>query len=228
LEAKYSFLHIGKTGGTAVRAAIREHNHSSNGNRITVFGHHDTFQKIVDGDKTSQLFFFVREPVSRFISGFYSRMRRGRFGNKELAAEEIRAFEQFKTPNALAEALNADDGDIKASAEQAMENIQHVKKPLARYIGPLSLLESEQKRLFFIGDQKQLSSDFAILKKAIGLRDDINLPEEDVSIHKAPDGLDRTLSETAIANLRRHYQDDYPIYEWCLNFRERRLRELQS
>lgn len=228
MKAKYAFLHIGKTGGTAVRAALKEHNDSATDNRIAVFGHQVTFQKIVAEDRTSQLFFFVREPISRFVSGFYSRMRRGRYGTKELKPDEIIAFEQFKTPNALAEALTADDADVKALAEHAMKSIQHVRKSLTRYIGPLSLLQSEQKRLFFIGDQKYLSSDFAVLKKAMNLGENIQLPEEDVSMHKAPDGLDRTLSETATANLRRHYKDDYPVYEWCLNFREQRLRELQS
>ena len=50
--------------------------------------------------------FPLRDPVTRFVSGFYSRLRRGRTAVLHPAHEaERKAFEWFPTPQELADAL---------------------------------------------------------------------------------------------------------------------------
>ena len=68
-------LHIGKTGGTAVKAAVRQSD--ANGS-LLIHPHEVTLRDIAPGD---DVIFFVRNPVDRFVSGFFSRKRQGQPGH---------------------------------------------------------------------------------------------------------------------------------------------------
>ena len=65
------FLHIGKTGGTAAKSALRGHENS--GDYEIILHEHD-FQ-LKDVPLGEKVVFFVRDPISRFVSGFYGRQR---------------------------------------------------------------------------------------------------------------------------------------------------------
>ena len=67
------FLHIGKTGGTAVKYALKR-NLVNKEYMIYLHGHEF---KLRDVQKGAKAFFFLRDPVDRFVSGFYSRRRQG-------------------------------------------------------------------------------------------------------------------------------------------------------
>src|SRR5689334_13541511 len=104
---RFGLLHIGKTGGTAAKTVLKAAKELRVGRRIGLYGHQIGLQDVVDMDMTRKLVFFIREPVSRYVSAFNSRLRRGfpRHGNTWTEREEI-AFEHFKTPNQLAEGLS--------------------------------------------------------------------------------------------------------------------------
>ena len=68
------FLHIRKTGGTAVKHALKSHLRTR---RYLIFLHKHNV-KLKDVPVGDKVFFFLRDPVSRFVSGFYSKQRRGR------------------------------------------------------------------------------------------------------------------------------------------------------
>lgn len=72
-KQKVHFLHIGKTGGSAVKFALKEYSKTS-WCKITFHDHKTSLSDIPEGEK---IFFFLRDPISRFISGFYSRQRKG-------------------------------------------------------------------------------------------------------------------------------------------------------
>ncbi len=69
---KIHFIHIGKTGGTAVKYALQDYNATVLGCRYEIILHNHNF-KLKDIPIGEKFFFFVREPIDRFISGFYSR-----------------------------------------------------------------------------------------------------------------------------------------------------------
>src|SRR5262249_7763882 len=100
--APVHFLHIRKTGGTAIIEALRP---VAQPFRIVLHAHDTKLGEIPPDHK---VFFFVRHPVPRFVSGFFSRLRRGapRY-NYEWNDAEARAFSRFQTPSALGEALSA-------------------------------------------------------------------------------------------------------------------------
>ena len=70
-----NFLHVGKTGGTAVKWALRRA-----GLPDTPYGpvrvHRHTF-RMRDVPPEDHVIFFVRDPIARFMSGFYSRLNKG-------------------------------------------------------------------------------------------------------------------------------------------------------
>ena len=118
------FIHVGKTGGTALKAALEKHKRTA-GYHILLHDHHFVFRMVPPGDS---VFFFLRHPLSRFISGFYSRQREGKPRHYyPWRAGEEKAFAKFKTPNELALALSSPHANPRAAAWQAMRSIQHVR-----------------------------------------------------------------------------------------------------
>ncbi len=93
---KAHFLHIGKTGGSAVKSALMPYREASIYD-IEFHGHNFPISSVPEGEK---FFFFLRNPLTRFSSGFYSRKRKGlpRY-NLEWSRLERVIFEKFNSPN---------------------------------------------------------------------------------------------------------------------------------
>ena len=68
------FMHIGKTGGTALRFALHDVR-SATAYRLVLHGHRAHLDGIPVGEK---FFFSVRDPIDRYVSAFLSRQRQGR------------------------------------------------------------------------------------------------------------------------------------------------------
>src|SRR3984893_10849386 len=130
------FIHIGKTGGTALKYMLNRHIQKTRCSGLQLFKHDMTFPRLCVEHPTSQALFFVRDPVSRFVSGFNSRLRQGlpRFHVPWRPSEAV-AFGTFAPPNRLAEALSADDPARRVAAASAMNAIRHVRDRLVLYLG---------------------------------------------------------------------------------------------
>jgi hypothetical protein len=209
-KEKAHFLHIGKTGGTAIKHAINTHL-STQKYAILLHGHETKLSDIPKGEK---VFFILRDPVNRFISGFYSRQRQGqpRYFYPWSESEKI-AFERFKRPNDLASAIFSEDEMTRRNAENAMSAIQHVKDSYWSWFDNEEYLRERLQDIIFVGHQENLSQSFENLKTTLGLPMHIKLPSDDKIAHKNPENLDKSLDETAIKNLKSWYQDDYRILE---------------
>lgn len=211
-KPRVHFLHLGKTGGSAVKYAIES---SANPHlRYVVYLHpHETTLR--DVPEHEKFFFFLRDPISRFISGFYSRQRQGRPRYfMAWTPDEKLAFERFSSPNALANALSSDAPQEKTNSEAAMRSILHVKDAYWSWFESEDYFASRQPDLFFVGFQEQLSSDFETLKSKLGLTD-IALPQDDVHAHRNPAALDKTLDERAVTNLKSWYAADFRFVDLC-------------
>ena len=75
-KKKVHYLHFRKCGGTAFKNAVREHLDEGK-YEIHLHGHDVVIEDIPYGEK---VVFFLRDPLSKFISGFYDRKREGRPG----------------------------------------------------------------------------------------------------------------------------------------------------
>ena len=198
------YLHIGKTGGTAVKAALEA---AAAPRRLRLLLHpHKVTLKDIPG--TESCFFFVRDPMKRFVSGFYSRQRQGRpRHNWAWTPEEEAAFKLFPTPNALAVSLTSEDQALRQAAADAMNSIRHVRDSLWRWLVDEAYLRTRRASVLFVGSQEHLEQDFAALTQMLDVR--AELPKDEVHAHRNPTDLDRRLEETAIQNLRRWYERDY-------------------
>lgn len=209
IRPRVHFLHIGKTGGTAVRAALD--GTRSRRYRLTLHSHGKRLEHLPPQDRAIA---FVRDPVSRFVSGFYSRQRRGRprydFAWSE--AEE-RAFRRFSSPDDLARALSSRDSADREAAESAMDSIQHVRDHQTAWFGPDPHEAVQNGRLLFVGSQEHLGEDFERLKALLRIDAAVGLPADPVASHKNPDGLDRSLSPEAKENLFLWYKADFRTLE---------------
>jgi hypothetical protein len=229
-KRRFAFLHIGKTGGSAIKEAINKNLELTGERKIAVFGHRAQLPEIVENGLKHDLCFTVREPVSRFISGFNSRIRGGRDGMHGWKPREIPVFERFASPNELAEALSSEDQATRQAAKAAMKSISHLKRDLTHHFGSVELLESIRDRIVFIGHLPSLDDDFKMFRTIVGLSADVELPKDEVGAHKAPDTvtLVKKLSPLGEENVRKHYRKDYPIYEWCLKRREELVAAFQA
>ena len=97
---------------------------------IVLHPHRTTLPNIPEGERA---FFFLRDPIARFVSAFNSRLREGRPRyHYPWRDEEKVAFSIFKTPNELATALSAADSFLRKQAEAAMHGIGQVEEACAR------------------------------------------------------------------------------------------------
>ena len=208
------FLHIRKTGGTAIAEALTPvarfygivlHNHST---------------KLSDIPASSKVVFFVRHPLSRYVSGFYSRLRRGLPRHYyDWTENEARAFSRFQTANDLAEALTSADLEVALHAREAMQSVRHVNSSYREWLGGTADLDNKLDSILLVGLQEKLRSDFEYLKKQLGLPETLSLPESDVLAHRTPSEFDRGLSPLAERNLLEWYAEDIRFYEHCLQLR---------
>jgi hypothetical protein len=200
------YLHVGKTAGTALKMALRPVA-TSGSYRLDLHGHAFTLAQVPAGEK---FFFATRDPIARFVSGFYSRQRRGE-GRQPHAWSpgEAEAFREFRTPNELAEQIDSNPG-----ARRAMSAIVHVRSPYSAWFGSADDLVARRDDLLFIIRLEHLTDDFPRLLLRLGLDGRTALPH-DIGSHRGPPGADRTLSARAVANLRTWYEDDYRFVELC-------------
>lgn len=207
-------LHIGKTGGTAVKHALKPYRRTGR-YVIRLHSHNVSLRDVPEGE---YVVFFLRDPINRFISGFYSRQRQGmprRFC--PWSKDENMAFQKFATPNELAVALSSADKEEKNHALRAISSVEHVKSSYWDWFEDESYYLSRLPDIFFVGFQEDLSADFDILKSELGLPPGVSLPADDIRSHKTPGGFDRTLEEKAVENLKKWYARDYEFIRLCQN-----------
>lgn len=208
-------LHVRKTGGTAIKAALRPVL-DAGPYQIMLHSHEIDLRQIPPGD---MFFFAVRDPVDRFISGFRSRQRRGRprYDFPWTAGEE-RAFQAFASADALGSALSSDNSQKRAAARDAMISISHVRDSYWQWFHDRDYLESRLDDLLFVMPFADLNVSFAQLRELLGLPDSTVLPTDDVAAHRGPRDGDRHLGDRAAANLREWYGADLAFIDLCTTF----------
>ena len=202
------FLHVRKTGGVAVKRAFGDQ--LVFGPRVLLMHPHSV--RLRDIPPGQQIFFFLREPCSRFVSGFSHRQR----AEKRLpTVREVAAFEVFSTPNELAEALSAADPRLRERAEAAIHGMRHVNSRYLDWFHSEQYFRSRLRDVFMAGCQETLTADFARLTEMLGAPATVVLPTDDRTANRAPAGLDKHLSPAAVDNLRRWYDSDYRFVKLC-------------
>lgn len=206
-------LHIGKTGGTAMKEVFKSLDPDASRCQIVTHRHMKRLAGIPRGEK---VFFVVRDPVERFVSGFNSRLRQGRprYFTAWTPAEET-AFEWFPSADSLGCALSSEDVELRARAFTAMISIRHVRDSYWDWFRSREYLENRSKDLLLIQWCPDLTATFPILRERLGLPADVELPTDEIRAHRSPADVDRTLSDVAKANLEHWYGRDYAFIDLC-------------
>lgn len=219
------FLHVGKTGGTAVKSAINEggcapkhelgtESVCTPSHRVLLHDHSASLKDVPEGD---EFFFFLRDPISRFISGFYSRKRKGmpKYYSPWSREEHI-AFQRYETPNQLALSLSAESEEERGSAIRAMEAIEHVGDSYSEWYESKQYFLSRMSDAVMVGRVEDLDNHFNQLKSILNLSPKSSLPTSEEEAHKNPySDLETNLDDKACRNLRDWYKKDYEFLELC-------------
>ncbi len=203
-------LHPGKTGGTALKAALAPV--AQDGRyEIQLHRHNVLLSDIPAGDR---VFFSVRAPLDRFVSGFNSRQRKGRprYDIPWSAAEE-RAFTTFPSPDSLGRALSSEDPQELRAAREAMMSIGQIRYSYWRWFLDADYFVQRRSDFLLILDFSELESSFRQLCQLLEVR--AVLPRDDVAAHRNPVDAPRHLSSRAAANLTKWYAADLTFVELC-------------
>jgi len=213
---KVHFLHIGKTGGTAIKYAIKN-------NLITkkyiIFLHPHKI-RLCDIPKGEKVVFFLRNPTARFISAFYSRKSGGKPRyDVPWSIKESEAFNIFFTPNDLAKNIFSNDLIKRKFAQNAMKNIGHLKASFFYWFNNKKYFKSRINDILFIGFQESLNEDFEVFKNVLKISENVKLPTDKILAHKNLDGLDIHLDKIAKINLLKWYSEDIDFFNYCLRLK---------
>lgn len=213
------YVHVGKTGGTAIKRQVRAHFGVQKSkepqiikNGIVLLNHVSLEGAVQKFGAPSGIAFAFRDPTARFISGFYCRQRMGWPDHKALwDAREAAAFAHFDTANDLAEALNTSDLKQRAAAHFAMNAIRHLRKGYAFHFGDMTSFFLDYGSLIkACVDTTNIDNEGADFLKKIGL----SIPKgTEFSKPKQKVEYPRGLSETATQNLREFWAVEYEYYE---------------
>jgi hypothetical protein len=220
------FIHIGKTGGNSIKGAFNCTSpylnfkiRTNKGYRIICHPHRFTLKDVPVGQGA---FLFIRDPLDRYVSGFCSRKRKGYPKNNIPWTEgEAIAFQTFSTPNKLAESLNSSDIKLKERGIKAMNEIQHVNSHLSRWYGGVEYFSKRVNDIVMIGRTEVMEKSFRFLKKKLGIKDIVSLPENKKDRHQAPGIIDRNMSERARQNIKIWYKEDYEFIDLVENMRNK-------
>jgi hypothetical protein len=205
-------LHIGKTGGTALKHVLTESRDASR-YQLLFRGHDVTLADVPVGEP---YMFLIRDPLTRFVSAFNGRLREDRPRYHYPWRDEERvAFAVFKTPDELAIGLSAADPEKRGRAEAAMHGIGHVNTPYTFWFPDEAAFRARLDDLFFVGLQDRLDEDFALLRAKLGLAPEVRLPGDETTAHRTPAGFADQLSECGRANLERWYAWDVAFVDLC-------------
>ena len=223
-------LHVSKSGGTALLHAMRAAQEQTGGELVSPWGrieNHGHSFLLADLAEDEVAVLSLRDPVSRFLSGYFSRLRKGapRYDH-EWSAGERQAFEWFPTARELADALAKPRGPGRQRAETAMRSIQHVNRPLTNWTGTPDYFRRHLDRVLYVARQETLDEDWEILKELLDLPRDQMLPRDDVNAHRTDYSEHRGLSAKGIAALRAWYAEDYEILEIADEVRRAAAKDL--
>lgn len=208
------FLHIGKNAGTQVNNIAKQINDLSQ-TRSVKKRHHDVFLK--DLPSEADYFFSVRNPISRFSSGFYSRKRKGqpRIYSEWTPYDEL-SFSEFEHANDLAESL-FEPGDEGRKAWAAMKSIRHTSQNQCDWFYCCGNFLRLRPPIWVIRQEKFEEDIKTFISKAFPELDisDINFGADDVKSHRNDYTDIPPLSEKAKHNLRIWYTQDFAFYDMC-------------
>ena len=217
------FLHIGKNAGTQIWGISNQINNRSRSVRIIKHDHDVSLKHLRE---TDEYFFSIRDPITRFKSGFYSRKRKGQPATfVEWTRHDALAFGSFEHANDLAESL-FESGRTGEVAWAAMKSLRHSSQNQSDWFDCRGNFLSVQPPIWIIRQERfedDLKQFLSRLNLELGI-EDIKIVDGDVASHKNNYELTPPISEKAAEKLRKWYAQDFEFYRLCDNWIEANQR----
>lgn len=190
LDIMYIFLHIGKTGGSTINNYLRRAG--------LKFQYLHTAHSLNKGMAGNKIFFFIRDPVARFISAF--NYYRNNIMVKKWRDKDYGVLKPFRTANQFAE----------SNIVPANFKLVHLYKTLSDYVGGIETLKylCGQGSIYFVGRTEFLARDLLRLSDKLGLK-----RQKITRIHSSF-GKKRGLSKLAKENLAARFSRDYEVIKY--------------
>jgi len=215
----FVFFHLAKNGGGSISWFLRPIRDS-----WYHAGHRETLPGLAERFPQSPIVFFVRHPVSRFVSGFYNLHRARSQGVRRLpSTADVLGFNLFPTPDDLLSGLRSADEWTRSAAEYAMNNLPFLRNPLANNLISTATVDAHLSRIAFIGTQENFSNSVEAMRTALSLPASLSLNANDRKSHRSPATLRTTISDENREVLLEWYRDDLVLYEHCRQIHERHM-----
>ena len=192
-------IHVGKSGGTSLRMALRE---TSLGQEI-----HKVHIRRPPIRPTLEYYIIARGPVSRVMSAFNWRYKRVVTDGeqKDRIAGEYDLLTRYETLNNLALDLYDPAGAPNTPVIEAFGRMHHIRESIAFYLDPL-LDQIDPTQIKEVLMQENLDAD---IERVLGVR----VERRDKQHGDSVDPARKHLDPQAKINLRRFLARDYA----CLN-----------
>jgi hypothetical protein len=218
-SGEYGFLHIPKTGGSGVneygQALVQR------GYKFPChFGHGWKVEEILTHFPKMKINFILRDPLSRMISGFNSRLRQGRPTYTSIwTPGEASAFTLFPSIKHLLDAILADDEYNKSAVAYTMRCVRHLHWNYAYYFKNMETLESSRSNFSLIGTMDTLDEFIDGVTAQAGAPKSLASElygKRHESSSKSGNVLDN-YSPKEITRIRNFMRRDYKIYSELLS-----------
>ena len=216
---QHGFLHIPKTGGSGVNTLGRSL-HERGFKSPCVFSHGWKVEEILKHFPDIKISFVLRDPLSRMISGFNSRVRQGRpTYNNIWTPAEAAAFSLFPSVGKLLDAILAEDEFSKSAVTYTMRNVSHLRWNYGFYFKNLDTVRSNRSSFEIIGSINRMDEFINGYTALAGApestaaelyekRHEANVRSEDALGHYSPEDISR---------LKAFIDKDYRIYNELLS-----------
>lgn len=203
-------LHIGKTGGSYLRALLR-HNKRFWTHPLHLMGPRTNLTRTANKfGPDRKLAFVIRDPAERFVSAFNARQNQNRPNDeKPWTPEEAIAFRWFNNPNALGAALCSDDPGEYSAARFAMLHIGHLNETYESCFGTAQQLIADIPNVVSCIDHPRLDTKLPQVMASLGLSK-YEIPED--LRREDPSEPAEKLDMDARAGLRSYWPNEFRIY----------------
>lgn len=205
------FIHVRKAGGTAIRNMLATFK-SKEKVKFYTYGHQASLLNL---PKKDEVFFVLRHPFERFVSGFNDRLNCGQPArNIPWYGIEPDVFENFKTANELAEALSSPNLAESKLATRAFTEMANVKSRYSDWGISEVAFKAQTQRFKVIGFQGNLNAMLAALKTEYGLDSAARLPTKGNQSNISNRNDDKELSALAKENLAKILNEDLDTFHF--------------
>lgn len=192
-------IHVGKSGGTSLRFALRENPLGAGITNIHI--------RRPPVRRTLDYYIVARGPISRAISAFNWRYKLvvTDGSQKDRVPGEYELLTKYETLNALALDLYDAQGAPNTGTISAFSQMHHIRENLAFYLLPL-LDHIDPRQIKAVLMQENLDAD---IERVLGVAPKLREKQHGSSVDPARKHLDPRARD----NLRRFFADDFS----CLN-----------